>query len=167
MGHSGRYSSSVVCIHNLNSNLNTKFEWVNMRHGWFCQVLLFNFNNNQICLTKEIHKLLFLKTLRAKMSCFTNGIDITWNNDKKVKPVKQLMTVIRSFLRKWHNTIIPPTGYGSTQDSILYHINVMILLSTIKHIICVSAATHRWLQESGQTMLHTLIKMLTEKKIKK
>ncbi len=32
---------------------------------------------------------------------------------KKVKLVKQLMTGIRSFLRKWHNTVIPLTDYIS------------------------------------------------------
>ncbi len=36
-------------------------------------------------------------------------IDIKWNNDQNVKLVTQLMTGIRSFVRKWHNNIIPPT----------------------------------------------------------
>ncbi len=38
-------------------------------------------------------------------------IDIAWNNDKNVKLVKQLMTGIGSFLRKWHNTVNPSTAY--------------------------------------------------------
>ncbi len=49
-----------------------------------------------ICLTKQIHKLLFLNTFGQ------SGID------QNVKLVNQLMTGIRSFLQKWHNTFIPP-----------------------------------------------------------
>ncbi len=40
-----------------------------------------------ICLTKLIHKLLFLKTLVPRHIFEQNGIDITRNNDQKVKLV--------------------------------------------------------------------------------
>ncbi len=63
-----------------------------------------------ICLNKLIHKLLFKHSGRRRIF-WQNGIDITWNNDQKVKLVKQPMTGIRSFLQKWHNTVIPLTDY--------------------------------------------------------
>ncbi len=66
-----------------------------------------------ISLTKLIHKLLFLSKLREPRRVFRhNGIDITWNNDQNIKLVRQLMTGIGSYLRKWHNTVIPPIDIG-------------------------------------------------------
>ncbi len=51
-----------------------------------------------------------MKRVESRRDFEQNGVDITWKNDEKVNLVKKLMTGIRSFLRKWHNTVIPPTG---------------------------------------------------------
>ncbi len=39
------------------------------------------------------------------------------NNDQIVKPVKQLMINIKSFLRQSHNTVIPPTDNKDVRNA--------------------------------------------------
>ncbi len=57
-----------------------------------------------LCHFRKNVQMLVISCFRIKRSYGQKGIDLIW--DEKVK---QLMTGIRSFLWKWHNTVILPT----------------------------------------------------------
>ncbi len=68
-----------------------------------------------------------LSHLRVPWRVFgQNGVDITWNNEQRIQLVKQLMTGIRSFIQKWHNTVILLRIYANNNREVCLNLNAQL-----------------------------------------